>query len=153
MFISKFGFLGGPSMIRYNDIIQSYCKALKANDYPVMISLFSKDAKIFSFFAGEKPAPEFYQNLFKTSRRTKVELKNMFIGLENKQTVAAHIYLESLWNEKFTLQIEAVDIFEFDSENKITTLRIILDTYPLRKLQKDAETVNGKLRPSMSHKK
>ncbi|HBL98836.1 TPA: hypothetical protein DDZ86_04300 [Candidatus Dependentiae bacterium] len=124
-------------MILYNDIIQSYCKALKANDYNVMISLFSKDATVFSFFAGEKSAAEFFQNLFKTSRRTKVELKNMFIGLENKSTVAAYIYLEAVWNEKFALQFEAVDIFEFNSENKITTLRIILDTYPLRKLQTD----------------
>ena len=132
-------------MTLYNDIIQSYCKALKTNDYQVMISLFSKDAKVFSFFAGEKPAPEFYQNLFKTSRRTKVELKNMFIGLENKPTVAAYLYLEAVRDEKFVLQFEAVDIFEFNSENKITTLRIIMDTYPLRKLQADAETVNAKL--------
>ena len=104
-----------------------------------MISLFAKNAKVFSFFAGEKSAPEFFQNLFKTSRRTKVELKNMFIGVENKPTVAAYIYFEAVWNEKFTLQFEAVDMFEFNSENKITTLRIILDTYPLRKLQADDE--------------
>ncbi len=126
-------------MTAYNDIIQSYCKALKANDYQTMISLFSEDAKVFMpFFAGEKPAPEFFQNLFKTSRRTKVELKNMFIGVENKTTVAAYIYLQ----EK--IGFEAVDIFEFNSENKITTLRIILDTYPLRKLQTDAEKINKK---------
>ena len=130
-------------MSLYNDIIQSYCQALLANDYQLMISLFSKDAKIFmSFFAGEKPAPEFFQNLFKTSRRTNVELRTMFIGLENKPTIAAYICLaeeKAMGNKKIVQQVEAVDIFEFDSENKITTLRIILDTYPLRKLQADAE--------------
>ena len=119
----------------YNDIIQSYCKALLTNDYPGIISLFAKDAKVFSFIAGEKPAPEFFQNLFKTSRRTKVELKNLFIGLENKPIVAAHIDYKSVRDEKFLYQLEVVDIFEFNSENKITSLRIILDTYPLRKLQ------------------
>jgi len=132
-------------MTLYHDIIQSYCRALKTNDYQTMISLFSKDAKVFSFFTGEKPAAEFFQNLFKTSRRTTVELKNMFIEVDNKPTVAAYIYLEAIWNEKFVLQFEAVDIFEFDSENKITTLRIILDTYPLRKLQAEAEAANAKI--------
>lgn len=126
-------------MTLYHGIIQSYCEALKANDYQAIISLFSKNAKVFSFFAGEKPAPEFFQNLFKTSRRTRVDLKNMFIGLENKSTIAAYVYLEAIWNEKFELQFEAVDIFEFNSENKITTLRIILDTYPLRTLKAKAQ--------------
>ena len=127
-------------MTLYNNVIQSYCKALKANDYESMISLFSKDAKIFSLLVGEKSAPEFFQNLFKTSKRTNVELKNLFIGSENKPTVAAYIHLESVWNEKFELQLDAVDIFEFNSENKITTLRIILDTYPLRKVQAGADS-------------
>jgi len=122
-------------MTLYKDIIQVYCHALQENDYQAMIGLFSKEAKVFSFFAGEKSAPEFFQNLFKTSRRTNIELKNMFIGVKNKQTVAAHVYLEAIWNEKFTVQFDAVDIFEFDAENKITMLKIILDTYPLRKLQ------------------
>lgn len=126
-------------MTPYSDILQSYCLALLANDYQTMISLFSKNAKVFSFFAGKKSAPEFFQNLFKTSRRTKVELKNIFIEFENKPIVAAYICLESVWNEKAVLKFECVDIFEFDHENKITTLRIILDTYPLRKLQADTE--------------
>ena len=132
-------------MTLYSDIIQSYCTALKANDYQAIISLFSKDAKVFSFFAGEKMAPEFFQSLFKISRRAKVELKNLFIGVENKSIVAAYIYLEVIRDEKFSLQFEAVDIFEFNAENKITTQRIIMDTYPLRKLLADAETANTKL--------
>jgi 5-hydroxyisourate hydrolase-like protein (transthyretin family) len=120
-------------MSPYNTIIQTYCLALKLNDYPTLIKLFSKDAYVCSFFAGQKPAPEFFHNLFKTSKRTKVELKNIFIGENN--TIAAYIHLESIWNEKYTIQFEAVDIFEFNAEHKIKTLKIILDTYPLRKLQ------------------
>jgi hypothetical protein len=124
-------------MILYNGTIQSYCTALRMNDYHAMIDLFSKDARVFSYFAGEKPATEFFHNLFKTSRRTKVELKNIFIG-ENA-IVAAYIHLEAIWNEKSAMQFEAVDIFEFDAEHKIKMLRIILDTYPLRKLQAEVQ--------------
>ena len=114
-------------MTSYSDIIKSYCNALQTNDYQAIINLFAKDAKIFSLFAGEKSAKEFFQNLFKTSRRAKVELKNTFIGVENKQTVAACIYLEEVRNEKIAPPLEAIDIFEFNAENKITKLRIILN--------------------------
>jgi hypothetical protein len=47
--------------------------------------------------------------------------------------------MEAVWNEKFSLKFEAVDIFELDTENKIKTLRIILDTYPLRKLKEEVQ--------------
>jgi hypothetical protein len=83
-------------MFMYKIIIQTYCAALKTNDYDTMIGLFSKDAKVFSFFAGEKPAQEFFLNLFKTSRRTTVELKKFFIELENKTTIAAYLYIRTL---------------------------------------------------------
>ena len=122
-------------MTSYNDIIQSYCKALRANDYQAIISLFAKDAKVFSFFAGEKLAPEFFQNLFKTSQRAKVELKNLFVDVENKPIVAAYLYLEELKNEKEAGGKAYVDIFEFDSKNKITTLKIILENVSTAKAE------------------
>lgn len=131
-------------MIPYNGIIQAYCKALKMNDYQGMMSLFSKDAKVFSYIAGEQSAPEFYQYLFKTTRRTKVELKNIFIGLENKTTVAAYLYLEGVRNEKDAMQTTAADIFEFNSENKIIALRLIVDRLPLKKTLTADEALRDK---------
>ena len=122
-------------MTMYKNIIRLYCQALLENDYQTMISLFSGDARVFSFLAGEKPPSEFYRNLFAVSRRTNVELKNVFIDFDNKTTAAAYICIESILKENITLKVEAVDIFEFDSEHKIKTLKIILDTYPLRMLK------------------
>lgn len=118
-------------------IIKTYAQALRDNDYQTITCLFSKNAKIFSFLAGEKSPPDFFQNLFENSRRTKLEIKNILFDLDNKKTVAAYIYLEAVWNKQLTLQFEAVDIFEFDRENKIKTLKIILDTYPIRKLKEN----------------
>lgn len=116
-------------------IIRIYVQALRDNDYQTMVSLFSKDAKVFSFFVGEKSPLDFFQNLFENSHRTKVEIRNIFFDADNKKTVAAYIYLEAVWNRQLTIQFEAVDIFEFDQENKIKNLKIILDTYPIRKLK------------------
>ena len=116
-------------------IINTYAQALKDNDYQTMISLFSREAKIFSFLAGEKSPPDFFKNLFENSYRTRVEIKNILFDSDNKRTVAAYICLEAIWKKQSTIQFEAVDIFEFDRENKIKTLKIILDTYPIRKLK------------------
>jgi hypothetical protein len=118
-------------------IIKTYAQALRDNDYQTINRLFSKKAKIISFLAGEKSPPDFFKNLFENSRRTKVEIKNILFDLDNKKTVAAYIYLEAIWNKQSTLQFEAVDIFEFDRENKIKALKIILDTYPIRKLKEN----------------
>jgi len=51
-------------------------------------------------------------------------------------------YLESIWNKQVTIPFEAVDIFEFDQENKIKNLKIILDTYPIRKLKEKSAIVD-----------
>lgn len=123
-------------------IIRIYGQALKDNDYPTMINLFSKDAKVFSFFVGEKSPLDFFQNLFENSHRTKVEIRNILFDANDKKIVAAYIYLEAVWNRQLTIPFEAVDIFEFDQENKIKNLKIILDTYPIRKLKEKTAVVD-----------
>jgi len=117
------------------NIIKSYARALKDNDYPAIMQLFSKDAKIFSFQVGEQPPSTFFQNLFENSSRNKVEVKNILFDVANTKIAAAYIHLEAMWNKKYPIEFEAVDIFEFDSENKINMLKIILDTYPIRTLK------------------
>ncbi|MBI5346954.1 MAG: hypothetical protein HZB76_07425 [Chlamydiae bacterium] len=124
------------------EIILSYCTALKENDYQTIIALFAKNSKVYSFLAGVKEPMEFFENLFSTSKRTIVDLRKIFVGLDDPKSVAAYIYLETLWAEKLKLNVEAVDLFEFDSNNKIKTLRIILDTHPIKKLKERLQTDN-----------
>lgn len=120
-----------------NNIIRTYAQTLENNDYQAIINLFSKDARIFSFQEGEQSPSAFFQNLFENSSRGKVEIKNVFFDVKNEKIIAAYIYLKVMWNKKDTIEFEAVDIFEFDSENKIKELKIILDTYPIRVLKKN----------------
>ncbi|MEI6241819.1 MAG: hypothetical protein WCP39_00240 [Chlamydiota bacterium] len=123
-------------------LILSYCKALKENDYQTIIDLFAKKSKVYSFLVGEKEPAEFFENLFSTSKRTIVDLRKIFIGLDDSKSVAAYIYLETLWNGKIKVNVEAVDLFEFDEKNKIKTLRIILDTHPIKKLKESFQADN-----------
>ena len=122
---------------KFENIIRIYGRALKDNDYETMVGLFSDDAKVYSFQAGEKSPLDFFKNLFESSDRTKVEIKSILFDLQNRKIVAAYIYIESIWNKQSTIPFEAVDIFEFDLDDKIKSLRIILDTYPIRKLKEN----------------
>ena len=122
------------------NIIRTYAQALKDNDYQTIIGLFSKEAKVFSYQGGEKTPSIFFQSLFENSCRTKVEIKNILVDSENDKIVAAYIYIDTIWNKQTIIQFEAVDIFEFDKENKIKKLKIILDTYPIRKLKEKSVT-------------
>jgi hypothetical protein len=100
-----------------------------------MIDLFSKNDRFFSFLTGKKLPSDFFQNLFENTCRNKVEIKNLFLDSKNRKTVAAYIYLEAILNNEYPIQFEVVDIFEFDAENKIEVLKIVLDTYPIRVLK------------------
>lgn len=124
-------------MTRIENVMRIYAQALKDNDFKTMISLFSKDAKVHSFQVGIKSPQDFFQGLFENSSRTKVEIKNIFFDTANRKISAAYIDLEAIWNKQTTICFEAVDIFEFDQESKIKSLKIILDTYPIRKLKEN----------------
>ena len=127
----------------YENIIKFYTQALKDNNYQKIIDLFSKDAKVFSILSGEHPPSIFFQDLFRNTRRNKVEIKNIFLDLNNKKMMAAYIYLEAIWNNQSTIQFEAVDIFEFDQEDKIKYLRTILDTHLIRKLKEKYPAIDA----------
>jgi len=120
--------------MKIEEIIQTYALALRDNDYEAMINLFAADAMIFSFQAGVQQPTVFFRNLFATTSRSAVKIKTVFFN-EAKSEVAVHINLVALLDKQYPINMEVVDIFEFDSKNKIKTLRIILDTYPIRALK------------------
>jgi hypothetical protein len=115
--------------------MQAYGKALLENDEHAMLRLFAPGARVVSFLAGETSAPDFFKNLFANSRRTKLDIHHMFIDVAPRATGALHLSFDAVWQEKATLHIEAVDLFEFDAEYRITSLRVVLDTYSFKALQ------------------
>ena len=112
-------------------IIASYAQALRDNDYETIISLFAEDAMVFSFLAGAQPPSVFFKRLFENSSRSKVEVRKLFFEEENGNTVVADVCLDAILDKEHSVTIEAVDIFEFNPENKIKTLRLVLDTHPI----------------------
>jgi hypothetical protein len=125
-------------MKTFNTIIQSYAKALKDKDYQAIVNLFSQDARVFSPLRGEQPPSIFFPNYFQNNDISKVEVKNIFFDVENKNMAAAFLYFKEILNKKVPIEFEVVDIFEFDEDNKIKTLKIVLDTHPIRAIREKA---------------
>ena len=119
--------------MKIESVIKLYCKCLVKNDLKVILSLFSADAIINSPKVKNETAPKFYAHLFKTSRRTKVSVKHIFYELSSNNLFAAWLDYEGITGGKASnICFECVDIFEFDTNNKIKQLTIIWDTYPVR---------------------
>lgn len=121
--------------MKIQNIIRSYTKCLKNNDYDGVIKLFAKDAEVFSFLTGKQHPAVFFKTLFNDSTRSKVKIINIYSESKEKNKATAHLSLTALLKNKHEINFEAVDLFEFDSENKIRKLQIILDTHPIRILK------------------
>lgn len=112
-------------------VIKSYCDCLVKNDFDRIMQLFAAQACIKSPLFSQKNANEFYFDLFKSSTRIKVDIKNLFCDVKEPNVFAAYLDYEGISKNK-QYQFNCIDIFEFDNSMKIKKLTIIWDTYPMR---------------------
>lgn len=122
------------------EIAHQYIKLLAVGDIKSIISLFSKDGKVFSPIYGEKDATSFYHQLAGDTTKSELMTKGIFENLETKEIA---LYFEYIWTVKTgkVVKFDVIDILQFDDQDKITNLRIIYDTVRSRKL---VEEINEK---------
>lgn len=106
------------------ELIEKYCHSLKANDYKAVISLFTEDGLVLSPLLGLLPHQDFYQKLFDTTYRDRVDIKNCFLTSQVGNSIAAHLTYTGGKNRQPPESLEFVDIFNLDSRNKIEKLTI-----------------------------
>lgn len=113
-------------------IIKKYLHALEIGSYEHIISLFAKNAIIFSPLYGKIKAETFYEELMKDTSKSRIKLLHIFKS--NKKAVWAGYfrYEWKLKNGKET-SFECVDVFMFDKQQKIKQLKIIYDTTTIRR--------------------
>lgn len=107
------------------NIIREYCDCLLKNDFDRIMQLFASKAFIKSpFLNGEKNANDFFTELFKTSKRLRVDIKNVFCDIEKDHIFAAYLDYEGISKEQQYVR-RFIDIFEFDDCSKIKKITII----------------------------
>ena len=112
-------------------VAQDYLTHLHAGDLAAILSLFTPDAQVHSPLYGQRPATDFYTELFADTRRS--ELTHLDT-LTNETTRTAALYFEYNWLMANGQEVvfPCVDILHFTEAGKIATLKIIYDTVVAR---------------------
>ena len=120
------------------EICLQYIALLEKGEIDKLLTLFNKDGVVDSPIYGLKLAANFYRDL--TSDTNNSELKLLGIFEESVSDTAA-LYFNYQWTLKSNevVNFDVVDIIEFDTQNKISKLKIIYDTVVARDLVKQLD--------------
>lgn len=120
------------------EVAQAYINELEQGHVANVVALFSANGIVESPLYGLQNASDFYVQLNNDTHNSKLSLKGIF---EDHNTGHMALYFEYIWtlrsDEKVTFDV--VDILEFDTNNKITKLKIIYDTVISRRLLESLE--------------
>ncbi|MEZ4886374.1 MAG: nuclear transport factor 2 family protein [Chitinophagales bacterium] len=114
-----------------SETIQSYLHALERGDEYGVLQLFADNAIVISPLYGRMKANDFYEQLFEDTAQSLITLLQIFKGAQPGSASAHFRYRWTLEDEQ-PVTFEAVDIFEFDNQKKISKLTIIYDTVYVR---------------------
>ena len=112
-------------------LIHEYLQALQAASVERLLALFSPDAIVHSPLYGAQPPDIFYRNLFRDSAASYISLQGIYWQEDTAKAAAHFHYHWTLASGEQTL-FEVVDLFEFDYQEKISSLRILYDTAQTR---------------------
>lgn len=108
-------------------IAKKYLSCLEKASVEETLLLFAEDAVIESPLYGQMPARLFYTQLFADTMSSTLRLDGIFSEPTSSRILILFEYQWKLRNHQQVI-FNVVDVLEFDSDNKITTLKIIYDT-------------------------
>lgn len=112
-------------------IIKAYLQGLRTGEVEPILLLFADKAMVYSPLYGAVEAGQFYTDLFEDSSASVIQLHDIFT---NKANHSASVYFTYHWTmaDGQISEFDCVDVFNFDAEGKIESLRIIYDTAATR---------------------
>lgn len=110
-------------------IIREYLAGLEEGNYSKLLNLFSEDATIHSPLSGSTKASKFYRDLLNDTKKSEIELINIFTKKKDEKIGAGHFIYNWVLKDGTEVSFECVDIFQFSENGKIEELKIIYDTY------------------------
>lgn len=105
-------------------VVEAYVEALDAGDDEAVVDLFAPEAVVTSPLRESVPARQFYTDLIEDSRESQVELVEVFTG---DASAAAQLAYDWTLSDGTRTAFDCVDVFRFDDEGQITSLRIFYD--------------------------
>jgi hypothetical protein len=115
-------------------ICEKYLQALNSGNLNNVLELFSEGAVVVSPLYGEMLATEFYKNLFQDTVNSETKFLGVYQATDSSPSIIMHFNYKWTLRSNTVVNFECVDLFELTEEkDKFKKLRIIYDTYPLRK--------------------
>lgn len=115
------------------EIAKEYITHLENGYIEQVIALFSQNGIVDSPLYGIKKANDFYLELNNDTANSELSLLGIFEENDSNNLALYFTYKWTLKNNQI-VEFDVVDIIEFDSQNKISKLKIIYDSVIARKL-------------------
>ncbi len=115
-------------------ICEKYLQALNSGNLNSVLELFSEGAVVVSPLYGEMSACDFYKNLFQDTNKSETEFLGVYQGNDSCPNIIMHFNYKWTLKSNAVVRFECLDLFELTKEkDKFKRLKIIYDTYPIRK--------------------
>ncbi|AOS60873.1 nuclear transport factor 2 family protein [Actinoalloteichus hymeniacidonis] len=112
--------------------IDRYLRLLAAGDAAGVLELFTDDGVVRSPMNGEIPAREFYPELAATTARSEITPVDVYLSTEQPNCAAVRFRYDWRLPDDTATAFDCVDMLTLDETGRITELRIVYDTHPLR---------------------
>ncbi len=114
-------------------IVRSYFALLTASDVVSIVALFAEDGFVESPVLGRMPAGDFYRTLDDASTQ-KVLTVHRVLSSDDNRVHAAHFTYDWTLAKGGQIEFDGVDLFEFNDDDKIVSMKIFYDTHPTREV-------------------
>ena len=109
-------------------IVRDYLRAMENGDLVATYACFSDDATVTSPVYGNMPIKPFYERLYGDTVVAKVDIRNIYSSVSDKNHWAAHFGYQWTRRDGVSLSSSLVDLFQFEEgKEKIRHLEIIFD--------------------------
>jgi len=119
-------------MSAHNETVQAYFAALDSNDLDAMLKLFAADASVLSPMLGEVRAADFFPKVFGASSATSITVFDILVSADGQPRAVGYFNYDWTLKDGSVILFDAADVFDFDSDGRITKLTILYDTHPIR---------------------
>ncbi len=112
-------------------IVRSYFAFLTASDIASIIELFADDAYVVSPVLGTMDAGDFFRTLGEASAQNVLTVHRV-MSSDDDRVHAAHFTYDWTLAKGGQIEFDGVDVFEFNDDDRIASMKIFYDTHPTR---------------------
>lgn len=113
-------------------LVERYLAALERSDLDAVLALFTPSGRVHSPLYGERPAAEFYPDLFTDTASSRLTLRRVMSAVDGAPVISFWFRFDWVLADGSPAPFTVVDIAELAPDGRIETLHIVYDTASVR---------------------